>query len=222
MKSKKLISICFAFLAGMGVSTAALSDSSSFSPSPYLLKVNIDSRSPARTVTAWFDLVAKQSDKSETEQVSKVNNFFNRLTYIPDAEGREANRWSTPTETLKRSGGDCEDLAIAKYYTLRALGIPQSRLRLSHVRSPGRGLDHMVVVYEDEGNNELLVLDNLTDFIGSLETRTDLIPVYSFNHQGLWIGADASDKRLDPNQISKWRELRKSLKGSNALHKTII
>ncbi|PUD97899.1 MAG: hypothetical protein C3L25_14245 [Candidatus Sedimenticola endophacoides] len=140
--------------------------------------------------------------------VQQVNRYVNSLDYIPDAAGQDGNRWATPDETMQRHGGDCEDLAIAKYYALRTLGVPQSQMQLVHVRISARGEEHMVLVYRDDENGRDLVLDNLTDHIGSLRDRTDLLPVYSFNHTGLWIGGQQNGKRLDPNQISKWHQLR--------------
>ena len=47
-------------------------------------------------------------------------------------------------------GGDCEDFAIAKYTALRALGVPEERLRVAIVHDDEKNLPHAIlVVYTD-------------------------------------------------------------------------
>ena len=43
--------------------------------------------------------------------------------------------WATPIEFLASHGGDCEDFAIAKYFTLIQLGIPEEQLTLTYVKA---------------------------------------------------------------------------------------
>jgi hypothetical protein len=38
--------------------------------------------------------------------------------------------WQTPKQSLHRGMGDCDDIAIAKFFTLRAMGVPEKNLRL--------------------------------------------------------------------------------------------
>ncbi len=45
----------------------------------------------------------------------------------------------------------------------------------------------MVLTYQCERRETPWVLDNLNKFILPAEERKDLLPVYSFNAQGLWI-----------------------------------
>ncbi|UUZ55187.1 transglutaminase-like cysteine peptidase [Massilia sp. H-1] len=46
--------------------------------------------------------------------------------------------WATPFEAMIKGKGDCEDFVIAKYFSLLALEVPDSQLRLIYVRAPGR------------------------------------------------------------------------------------
>ena len=38
--------------------------------------------------------------------------------------------WATPIEFMGTGAGDCEDYAIAKYFSLINLGIPEDKLRI--------------------------------------------------------------------------------------------
>ncbi|MEO1322830.1 MAG: hypothetical protein AAFV59_07475 [Pseudomonadota bacterium] len=42
------------------------------------------------------------------------------------------DEWLTPLETIRR-GGDCEDIAVLKYWLLMRLGVPERNLRLVHM-----------------------------------------------------------------------------------------
>lgn len=138
-------------------------------------------------VEQWEQLMATNKDKSTRAKLELVNNFFNRIRYKTDQEhwGAE-DYWATPIELLSTNGGDCEDYSIAKYFTLRALGIADEDLRLTYVNALELGQAHMVLTYYGENKLNPLVLDNLTPWIQLASKRTDLAPVYSFNGSGLW------------------------------------
>ena len=141
---------------------------------------------------------------SERRLVSGVNNRFNSYEFV--AENALEDNWATPSETVRRKSGDCEDLAIAKYFALRDAGVSISKLRLIHVRIPARKINHMVLTYQASNSSEPLVLDNLTGSMLPLSKRKDLLPVFSFNHEGLWLGA-GNGQSLPPHQLKKWKSL---------------
>ena len=88
-------------------------------------------------VRRWRQLLLSAEPLDERRQIRMVNEFFNRnIVYRSDQElwGSE-DHWATPLEALGRAGGDCEDYSIAKYASLRMLGIPDSRLRLFYVHA---------------------------------------------------------------------------------------
>ncbi|MBI4206399.1 MAG: transglutaminase-like cysteine peptidase [Betaproteobacteria bacterium] len=96
--------------------------------------------------------------------------------------------WATPIEFLSTNAGDCEDFSIAKYFTLRALGVPDDRLRLTYVKELVQyNQAHMVVAYFPSPDAEPLVLDNINKTIQPASARSDLLPVYSFNGSNLWL-----------------------------------
>lgn len=157
----------------------------------------------------WYALIKKQSDSPEMEKLQSVNNFFNRMEFVDDAIhwGKE-DYWSTPQEMLISNGGDCEDFATAKYFTLRHLNVPDEKMRLTYVKSLKLNQSHMVLSYYPEPTAEPLVLDNLVAAILVASQRMDLIPVYSFNARGVWLTRKQSSSRLGGTErMSLWQEL---------------
>lgn len=160
-------------------------------------------------VEAWRDLVEREQSVAEGEKLRSVNAFVNRLVFVDDAVhwGRE-DYWATPLETLVSNGGDCEDFTIAKYYTLRSLRVPESRMRLTYVKSLTLQQPHMVLAYYREPEAEPLILDNLVKEILPASSRLDLVPVYSFNTEGLWLARQRARSEYvgDRDQVGLWRE----------------
>jgi predicted transglutaminase-like cysteine proteinase len=150
-----------------------------------------------RRVLNWEQLIAESQDESIEKKLKLVNKFFNRTRYTSDQQhwGIE-DYWATPLELLATNGADCEDYSIAKYFTLRALGIPDEDLRLTYVNAIKLGQAHMVLTYYGNNRSNPLVLDNLEPWIRLASERTDLQPVYSFNGGGLWMSRERGRGQL--------------------------
>ena len=163
-----------------------------------------------KRVAAWHALMREKRDASEMEQLQSVNSFFNRLEFVDDMYlWGIHDYWSTPQEMLMKNGGDCEDFATAKYFTLRHLEVPDEKMRLTYVKSLNFDQPHMVLSYYQRPEAEPLVLDSLVDDILASSKRPDLIPVYSFNGDGLWIARKQSSERLrGAENLSLWKDLR--------------
>lgn len=167
------------------------------------------------TVAAWIKLLADSRDLPDSDKLKSVNDFLNRNIRFEDDQTLwgQPDYWATPLETLSVGAGDCEDFGIAKYYSLKALGIPTSRLRLIYVRAqlggPTSGMSqaHMVLAYYPTPDSEPLVLDNLISEIRPASRRADLSPVFSFNSDGIWAGAGTSQATGDTSRLSRWRDL---------------
>jgi len=125
----------------------------------------------------------------EQEQLTAVNRFFNQqLDFQDDARiWRQSDYWATPVEALIKAAGDCEDYALAKYFSLRQLGIPSDKLRITYVKALKQNQAHMVLTYYSSPGAEPLVLDNLIGDIRPASQRKDLLPVYAFNADGLYL-----------------------------------
>ena len=90
----------------------------------------------AERVAAWQALMDKAPTADRRAQLERVNRFFNKVPFVSDLAhwGRE-DYWATPLELLVSNGGDCEDFSIAKYFTLRSIGVPAENLRLIYVKA---------------------------------------------------------------------------------------
>lgn len=159
---------------------------------------------------------------TEKEKLMRVNDFFNRmLQFNNDATlWKKADFWATPGETLGMGAGDCEDFTIIKYFTLKALGVPVQKLRLTYVRARIGGpmsnitQAHMVLTYYATPDAQPLVLDNLLNEIRPAARRPDLEPVFSFNSDGIW--ALGGKTAAPVERLSRWTMLmeRMQLEGS--------
>ncbi|MCW7541967.1 transglutaminase-like cysteine peptidase [Aquabacterium sp. A7-Y] len=159
------------------------------------------------------ELAALQA-ADERQKLQGVNQFFNRRQGFRDDHlvwGR-LDHWASPLEFLQQGQGDCEDFAMAKYFTLLAVGTPAERMRLVYVRATiggpgGTSQAHMVLAYYPTPQAEPLILDNLIGDIRPASRRPDLMPVFSFNAEGLWQGVGALSAGDPAARLSRWREV---------------
>ena len=158
--------------------------------------------------------LAASADLDDAGQLQAMNQFFNRRVVSRediDVWG-QVDYWASPLEMLEKGAGDCEDFAIAKYFSLVALGVPTQRLRLVYVRAqlggPGGPVQaHMVLAYYAAANAEPLILDNLITEVRPASRRADLVPVFSFNSEGLWQGVGSQSAGDPTARLSRWREV---------------
>lgn len=166
----------------------------------------------------WQKVVADTQKIADPEQqIQKVNEFWNRhMQFIEDKEAwGQDDYWATPMESLGHEKGDCEDFAIAKYFTLLSAGMNVSQLRLIYVkaRMGGAASDitqaHMVLAFYSDPEAEPQILDNLLGEIRPASRRQDLTPVFSFNGQGIWAGVSASGsgRPTGTKRLSRWEDL---------------
>ncbi|QPL43700.1 transglutaminase-like cysteine peptidase [Pseudoalteromonas sp. A41-2] len=161
----------------------------------------------------WQGMLQHAAGLPEQQQILVVNDFFARtLRYQTDIElWKQNDYWATPLETMGKGLGDCEDYAIAKYVSLRALGISDDKLRLIYVKAqlPGtrQTQAHMVLGYFTQPNTQPLILDSLIVKVLPAAKRTDLSPVFSFNSKGLWAN-NSTQSVADPTaRLSRWRHI---------------
>jgi predicted transglutaminase-like cysteine proteinase len=156
------------------------------------------------------EMLQQAAALDEESRLEPVNAWFNRRVIFrtDDAAHGEADHWASPLELLHSGHGDCEDYAIAKYFSLLALGTPVARLRLVYVRAQVNGNDaqaHMVLAYYPRPDAEPLILDNLVTSVRPASRRPDLTPVFSFNSEGLWQGVGAQSAGDPQARLSRWR-----------------
>lgn len=171
---------------------------------------------------AWRELIVSAAALPDQERLKQVNQFFNRTVVFADdvAVWGQTDYWATPFETMGKGAGDCEDFVIAKFFTLKLIGVPVDKLRLIYVYArTGTGADaprqaHMVLAFYATPEAEPLVLDNLLSDVREASRRPDLTPVFSFNTQGIFAGT--SNTMVAPAQgagrLSRWEDLLKRVR----------
>mgnify|MGYP003385700916 CR=1 FL=1 len=182
----------------------------------FLIKIEQKYNKFARQrVESWQTLIQTSQDLSDDEKLQVVNRFFNsNMQFINDQAlwGKE-DYWATPIEALSIGAGDCEDYSIAKYFTLKELGIDEDKLRITYVKAIKIGQAHMVLTYFKNKRAIPVVLDNLDTEIKPANLRSDLVPVYSFNGDGLWLAKSRGEgKRVgSASRLSLWEDLEKRM-----------
>ncbi len=119
------------------------------------------------------------------KMVAGVNDIVNRVPYINDSEiYGKSDHWATPIEFMK-NGGDCEDFAITKYVALRALGVPEDRMRILVLQDMQKNIPHAIlIVYTDNGP---VLLDNQIKTVTHVERVSHYKPIFSINREGWWL-----------------------------------
>ena len=220
-KSRSKISLAGVVLLGVLLLVFAVQTSATRLSISKALLNHVESKygtEAAKRLSKLDALISRNSKMKELEKVKLVNDFFNRIKYYTDiVHWKKQDYWATPVEKLATNGGDCEDYSIAKYFTLRELGVMDKKLRIMYVKALKWGEAHMVLAYYSKPSGSPLVLDNINPKLLPAEKRTDLKPVYSFNGDGLWLSkAKGSGKRAgSSSRISLWADLTKRMDGSD-------
>lgn len=172
---------------------------------------------PVPKFTAWRGLIQNNLAVSDAERIKRVNQFFNQQVQFAEdtVVWGQADYWATPMESLGRGAGDCEDFAIAKYFTLLQTGVMPEKLRLIYVRAKTGGADgaptqaHMVLAYYAQPDAEPLIMDNLIPDIRPASRRPDLVPVFSFNSAGVFAGVGGGEAAAagGTGRLSRWEDL---------------
>ena len=168
-----------------------------------------------RAISEWRQLLTKADELPEEEQLQVVNEFINlKVRFGNDTTiWGQSDYWATPLETLSRGQGDCEDFAIAKYATLKLLGVPGEKLRLTYVKARIGGRysqvtqAHMVLSYYPTPTDLPLILDNLVSDIMPASQRRDLHPIFSFSIENLWVGSSPLPAASASARLSRWRDV---------------
>jgi len=169
----------------------------------------------AQRIRLWKQLIKSNQHKTDYQKLRIVNRFINTIRFINDKQhwGR-TDYWATPLEMLITNGGDCEDFSIAKYFSLRSLGISSKKMRLVYVKATKLNQAHMILAYYAKPDSEPMILDNLDKKIKLGSERTDLIPVYSFNGDYLWLSQQLKGRGEmvgSATRISLWNKLRRRM-----------
>jgi predicted transglutaminase-like cysteine proteinase len=173
----------------------------------------------SKAAQEWHNALTLLRSGSEQTRLKEINEFFNRRM-IWDTDQNiwgQNDYWATPVESLIRGMADCEDFAIAKYFSLKYVGVPVAKMRITYVKAkiggPSSNITqaHMVLTYYPTPDAEPLILDNLVSEIRPASRRPDLIPVFSFNTDGVW-AAGSSEPQQGGSRLSRWNDLLEKMK----------
>jgi predicted transglutaminase-like cysteine proteinase len=141
------------------------------------------------------------------DELRSYTRFWNKVPYLSDQQHwGMADYWATPIEFLASNGGDCEDYSVAKYFSLKQLGLPPASLRITYVRALRTNQAHMVLAYYPTPDADPYILDNMTNKVLLASERQDLEPVYSFNDDDMW-AVGAVNFKGKSSQIRLWSDL---------------
>ena len=213
--------LCLLLLASALAATGELGFSRSVTPGLIARYAGQFGSGVRGRLEAWKGLVrgnanraeAERNGSAEVELLGRVNRFFNGLPPGLDIKlwGVD-DYWATPAEFQSIGAGDCEDYVIGKYFTLKELGVPISRLRLVYATTTWSPSGHLVLAYYPSPRAEPLILDNLIGGIEPASRRPDLTPVFTFNDDDLVTpGKDAMGTQLSGPSVRQWQVLTEKL-----------
>ena len=133
----------------------------------------------------WQKLIDGVRHMSRRDQMMLINNYLNKAKYILDLINyRVEDYWATPLQFFSKDG-DCEDYAIAKFMSLRSLGVANEDMRIVVLKDLNLRLAHAILVVYVDG--EPLVLDNQINQVVRAKDIRHYQPIYSINETTWWL-----------------------------------
>ena len=138
----------------------------------------------------WQAFLDGIRDLPRSEQLQQVNQYANQKRYVLDIDnyGRE-DYWAVAREFLYH-GGDCEDYAITKLFSLLWLGFPREEMRIVVLQDTNLRVPHAILAVEQD--HEIFILDNQLQTVVRHRQIVHYVPVYSINQDAWWIHTPAS------------------------------
>lgn len=161
------------------------------------------------------DFIVENQDVPVQEKLELVNRTLNNLPWIADQNHwKTADYWATPLETIATFGGDCEDIAIAKWVVLNHLRVQGRHLRLAYVKIRRTGESHMVLLYIDNPQlpleqQAIFVLDNLMDKVRKASERKDLLAVFITDADGNLVLLAENNGKVSVKGVYRERKMKK-------------
>ena len=136
-------------------------------------------------INKWLLHLNSLQNFTAKEKLIAVNDYLNQSPYIidPSNYGVE-DYWAIAKEFLDNFG-DCEDYAIAKYFSLRYLNFPADAMRIVIVQDTNLGVAHAILAVLLD--NDVLILDNQSDEVVSQTKIIHYVPLYSVNERQWWL-----------------------------------
>jgi predicted transglutaminase-like cysteine proteinase len=133
----------------------------------------------------WLSFLDAQRGLTRRAQLDAVNQWANARPYVEDwVNWHVADYWETPGEFIAK-GGDCEDFAITKYFSLIRLGFPAGDLRIVVVADSTTHGFHAVLAARLDGT--VWLMDNFLPAVVAMDSQPQYTAIYSLNQQGWWL-----------------------------------
>lgn len=133
----------------------------------------------------WQQLLRQLAPLPFERALDAVNLEMNKRAYILDPiNWGVPDYWASPGQFFRKNG-DCEDYAIAKYMSMRSLGIPVSQMRIVVLHDENLKIPHAVLAVRS--GNDQVILDNQTDKIVSHRVIRHYRPIFSINEEAWWL-----------------------------------
>jgi len=133
---------------------------------------------------AWSAFLGRLKKVSAINQLEAVNRFANAREYIVDPINWGVDDyWESPLQFLTKNG-DCEDYAIIKYLSLRALGWPAEKMRIVVLHDANLNVAHANLVVDLD--HRRLVLDNQFPQVIEQSRIHHYKPIYGVNEENWW------------------------------------
>lgn len=133
----------------------------------------------------WKQFLASIENLEPMAQLVVVNARMNTKRYIIDPRNYGVrDYWATPLQFFNKDG-DCEDYAITKFMSLRALGFENDHMRIVVLNDLNLRIPHAVLVVYMKGR--ALVLDNQIQLVVPAEVVRHYSPIYSVNESNWWL-----------------------------------
>ncbi|MBL4740403.1 MAG: transglutaminase-like cysteine peptidase [Sneathiella sp.] len=132
----------------------------------------------------WNELIEELKEKPKKYQLERINTYTNRFRYILDPiNWGIKDYWEIPKEFFARFG-DCEDYAIVKYFSLRALGWHAKDMKIVVLQDMNLRIAHAILAVKF-GKKEV-ILDNQIGLVVDSKRIRHYRPIYAVNEHGWW------------------------------------
>lgn len=133
----------------------------------------------------WKTFLDTLRNEGSMRQIRAVNDRLNRAKYTLDINNYvQSDYWAAPNEFF-HFDGDCEDYAIAKYFSLRALGFNSDSLRIVVLEDLNLRVAHAILAVTIDGRS--YVLDNQISQVINENVIHHYKPIYSINEERWWL-----------------------------------
>lgn len=133
----------------------------------------------------WQALLNTLRGRARAEQIHQINLEMNRRAYVLDPiNWGVADYWASPAQFFQKNG-DCEDYSIAKYMSLRDLGLQPRDMRVVVLNDENLKIPHAVLAVRNAGDE--LILDNQVNRVVSHRIIRHYRPIFSINEEAWWL-----------------------------------